>query len=1458
MNRHPCMTLLAGLLAASSVHSEQMVPYSKRWDTELHRLPPGEVLDKLNLDLPGLEAVKTAAGAGDRTNALAGLLRHYRAKFPRPATLTDVPQSVIDTADRLCRHTFQWGPYEPADYGPDIDWTINPADDIEWVAAIYRFYWAEDLRRAYLATGDDKYVRAFMELTTDWIRKHPLDDWTRTHPTLTNWKGFAWLDLQTGIRETRAVNTFKDMLSSEAITPEFLAVFLASMYDHQHKTELVPMGIIHNKAIFEQRGFMNVCHVLSEFADTPRWAKLSLERARDNLLAQTTTEGIQREWCGSYHLGVLTDVADIMTKADDLHVEVPRDYRDRVRAMADYLFAVATPDVGWPMFGDTARTYPSPVDPRGGQLYAPLMHHAALWNEPRYAARAKRDVTGLPDQCSYAFETAGVYVMRSDWSPDGIYLALHCAPPPLTGHDQADNGTFELYAFGQWLLTDTGFYTYGHDREARNWHRQTRVHQTLTLDGRDTAIDGNLLLWSSGPALDALVVENPSYKGLTHRRTVWFVDKRFFVFLDEAVGDAPGKLQVHWTPAVGEGRLSLDQTSYTTMLPDANVFIHTALPRETKLETEQGWFGHNYGYRLPRTMLNLAHPGAAPAKFLTVIAPYRAASPPKVDAGIVGDHEVGAVRVEVNVSAFGRKWRLGRDLDEKRAWCEAADGAAPAADASPAPHVDVDRLVELGSPEQEDEFPAIATDRDGIVWACWIGFDGESDAVFASKLEDGKPGKPIKLSDTSTDHWRPQLCPDAKGGLWATWARCDAGRWSIWGRLLADGTWSTPMRLTPDRGNHFAQKLAVGPDGRVWMTWQSSMDGNHEVYLAPITPKGAGKPHNVSHHPAGDWEPTVAVGGDGMVYVAWDSYRGGSYDVLVRIIKDELLLPVIGVATTPAYEAHAALAVDREDRVWIAWDNGGLRWGQDNEEDRKLHSERRVELRCFAGGDALEPLQPLSEALSGPLASFTELPELTIDGAGRLWLFVRHLSNWTPDQRPGERIPQTRGIWNPYALCLQADGWSRPKQLPDSNGRNDMRVSTCVTPDGKVWAAYAHDGRRTTRTEEPINHDVRVVRLDAPASGDPAPLTRGAGAPALIDWKPPTPWTPADRPSLTINGKPHRLLYGDLHRHTDISRCGMNVDGSLIDTYRYATDVARLDFLAITDHDQDILKHRYGRPASALQHYSWWRSEKYADLFHIDSVFIAMYGYEHGGSFEGRGGHKNVIYLERGNPCYEQDSPEKLFDVLVGKDAIAIPHQLADGPAATDWTQWKAGFERVAEIYQARGSYEYFGAKPELTVTRRGHYYQDALEMGVRIGVIASSDHGLVSKAYACVYAPEVSRAGVMEALRNRRTFGAMDRMLIELRLGDHAQGEEVELDAAPTFSVRVEAPAPLGKVQLVRNGTCVHTVEPGSTTCRFDFTDRESTPGTQAWYYLRVEQDNDRYGWSSPIWVGRKPDRRR
>jgi len=736
----------------------------------------------------------------------------------------------------------------------------------------------------------------------------------------------------------------------------------------------------------------------------------------------------------------------------------------------------------------------------------------------------------------------------------------------------------------------------------------------------------------------------------------------------------------------------------------------------------------------------------------------------------------------------------------------------------------------------------------------WVSFDGQRDAVLAKKLGGPQDARASVLNKDAGDYWRPAMGADGDGRLWVTWSQNDKGNWDIWAKFLSAGKWSEAVRLTKSAGNDFYQQLAADSSGRLWMVWQAVVDRNYEVMLARVTKEGLQETRNVSRHPANDWEPAIATANDGRIFVGWDRYRNGSYDILVSTLRDGKLSDPIAVAATPGYEAHASLAADRQGQLWVAWDKGGRRWGYHGKPRLRLHARRSVDIRCLVGDRVFAPREDLGAVLSGKLARFCELPELTVDGTGRLWLIVRHLTDLTPKKRRKNNRPQqARGIWNPYAMCYAAGRWSEPIKLPDSNGRNDMRVATCLGRTGHVQLAWADDGRKPKRSYEPVNHNVHAAALVPPTPGKVELAVKPLNQPASALSKTDPVARTAPRHTITAGGKTYTLFFGDTHRHTDLSRCAMNYDGSLLDTYRYAIDVAALDFLAISDHDQDLLKHRNHRKWAPLQDYAWWRSQKYCDLFLIEGKFIPVYGYEHGGSMVRRGGHQNVLYAERGMPCYEQDAPEELFKLLKGKDAVVIPHQLADGGSATDWTRVNVQFEPVAEIYQARGSYEFSGALPKPRVNREGHYIQDALAKGIRIGVIASSDHGLVSGAYAGVYASELSRRGVLSGLRARRTFGATDRILIEFRMEDRLMGEEIEVQGPPRFGVLVRGTDPLKHVEVVRDGRSAFSKRADGSECQFAYVDPKLAAGESAYYYVRCEQKNGDRGWSSAIWVSRK-----
>ncbi|MEE2752998.1 MAG: alginate lyase family protein [Candidatus Latescibacterota bacterium] len=633
-------------------------------DQPLSSLSPDEVLAKLDLSHKGLDQVRSAAKAGDSDAALDHLLSYYRKKFP----LEPLNRSVDTTvADDTVNHTLQWGPYEKADYGEEINWEWDPRGDIEWVAAVCRFYWAGPLATAFRATGNQKYAQSFVDLTTDWISKHKLEDRKRTHPVYEFWKGYVWLDIQTGIRATNICLSFKQLVHGKGFTGGFLRLLLASLYDHQVKTEKIPMGIVHNKAIFEQRGFINVAYHFNEFAESRRWLELALERSQENFLLQTTTDGVQREWSYGYHSGVLRDAIEIRERMAEAGIPFPENLLDRIRLMYDYIFAIATPDLGAPMFGDGSRSLPESDDRSTWPLYASLIEATKLFGDQKYAARAQLELDKLPDQKSFAFKEAGMYVMRNAWGTDQIHLGLHCSEKAISSHDQPDNGTFELYAYGRWLMPDTGFYTYGHDAEGRAWHRQTRVHQTLTLDGQDSLDDGRHLLWQSDDAGDVLVVENGSYDGLVHRRSIWFVDHSFFVLFDEAIGDTPGQLDLHFQFAPGEVAFDVASSRAHSVFDDANVLVVCGASDTHTLVEEEGWFAWSYGHRVSRKACRFELAGSAPTNTVSCIIPYRGTDVPDVSFTAV-DTQTIADRVSVTVEAFGNRWNVGRDLLLGQAW----------------------------------------------------------------------------------------------------------------------------------------------------------------------------------------------------------------------------------------------------------------------------------------------------------------------------------------------------------------------------------------------------------------------------------------------------------------------------------------------------------------------------------------------------------------------------------------------------------------------------------------------------------------------------------------------------------------------------------------------------------------------------------------------------------------------
>lgn len=774
----------------------------------------------------------------------------------------------------------------------------------------------------------------------------------------------------------------------------------------------------------------------------------------------------------------------------------------------------------------------------------------------------------------------------------------------------------------------------------------------------------------------------------------------------------------------------------------------------------------------------------------------------------------------------------------------------------------------VSDPGKQGDWPSIAYTRDGSLWAIWIEWnDRDADRVLLRRRSPkGSWGPEIPIADGNWDHYSPTVAalPD---GVMALWSGQSDGNYDLFAATVSGaGKPSQPRRLTTAPFSDFNARAASDAKGDVTVTWQSFRAGNGDIYARRYAKGSWGPETRISVSSGDDWDPAVALDSSGRAWISWDGYGTGNYDVYLRSFDGRKLGTVVAMTTEPTAQFHSTVAVDRENRVWVAWDEADRNWGKDFSGvsaapgSRGLHYSRHLGIRVYANGRVENPSGDLSAILTGRMERYAELPHLAFDGSGTLWMVFRH---WT--------LPKPHEIYHFYATKLTGDKWSVPLKLAQSSGANTQHASLAESPEGELSAGYSSDGRAPgvvpTDANHALHYNVYVTRL-AKGDGPPTVTLAAANLPAPQTAPPPRP-----RITMTAGGRTYHLLMGDAHRHTDV-RGHSGVDGSLLDTYRYAMDAAKLDWLGVSDHNEVT----GGRWPDGLRDYQWWVAQKAVDLMSHPPVFIGVYSYEH--SLSRPSGHRNVLFLKRGGPLRVADRervkddnlPPKLWAWMKehalsqpGQKVILVPHTFAERrqPLA-DWNWKNERFDCLLEIYQgARSSYEAWQLpkgqrRGDSQIAEKGHSMQAALARGDIYGFVSFSDHGSTHNSWAAVWSPTEDREGLFDGLYARRTYAASDEMLVRVTAGDHMPGEEFTAQASepPVIEASITAPDELLRIDVVKDGNYIYTTHPHGRSAKLTFRDSAAKPGKN-YYYLRFFQrdtenpDGDpEIAWTSPWYV--------
>lgn len=211
-----------------------------------------------------------------------------------------------------------------------------------------------------------------------------------------------------------------------------------------------------------------------------------------------------------------------------------------------------------------------------------------------------------------------------------------------------------------------------------------------------------------------------------------------------------------------------------------------------------------------------------------------------------------------------------------------------------------------------------------------------------------------------------------------------------------------------------------------------------------------------------------------------------------------------------------------------------------------------------------------------------------------------------------------------------------------------------------------------------------------------------------------------------------------------------------------------------------------------------------ADRVHAENAPIPLYGFEY--SFPK--GHRNVIFAYREAVSQPTGLSVEKPDVLSfqGKRILTIPHQIGDGPVSFASSGFVPDYDRQVEIFQRRGSYEMDGGlRQARKMTPSSNSVRNLLEDQFRFGLIASSEHGYSNGAFAVVLAEKRTRESILTALRERRSYAATARIELDVQLGDLVMGEQGSISPETSLQVSVNSPAPIARVEVIRNGEVAH-----------------------------------------------------
>lgn len=533
--------------------------------------------------------------------------------------------------------------------------------------------WFQQLGQMFSYTGDEKWFEAWKAQYTDWMAHYPVPSSPNQYTRKFGYN--SWHALSMATRLENQAKLFEYFKSASGFDFTWLTTFLKAYREcMEYSRANLYYSETSNIRFAQYKSHCLAGILFPEFKEAASWLATASAQVSNYFDTAFNDDGCLIELDANYHSGEVMNFVTVYEAAlkNDRLQHFNQDFLEKLRKSCTFLADYCYPDGSWETFNDSRLQTASVTRRWMGTL-------SALYpDDGKYLYLASGGTSGTkPKEYLCEYRTSGYYMFRSDWIQSGMMLIYkNNYNPDNMWHAHRDNGTVGFYKNGRRFLPSSGSYTYGDGEggsldKARAEHQAARNHNTLTCELSDiptTNSLGRFLKSFSSSGNYCVVAENPSYEGLTHRRTVWMVKRNFFVIADAAYGSYSGKtLNLSWHLCRDSGSSGVDVVQYDDDSANLSYGAHTEFSDGNNLllrtfsETGSGfsaqtglsWCSEKFGERYQRKFYRVnvkKDSQSSVVRFITVLFPCKTPSSASVSASYKGAFSESGESLSVTVN----------------------------------------------------------------------------------------------------------------------------------------------------------------------------------------------------------------------------------------------------------------------------------------------------------------------------------------------------------------------------------------------------------------------------------------------------------------------------------------------------------------------------------------------------------------------------------------------------------------------------------------------------------------------------------------------------------------------------------------------------------------------------------------------------------------------------------------